>query len=71
MVVFLGIESVDHEGDPDVLAAFYRLGLRSIQFATESGFNAFSDSALAATQGGRRPITTTASMSAGARCCGG
>ena len=56
MAVFLGIESgFDHEGDPDVLAAFYRLGLRSIQFATQSGFNAFSDSALAATQGGQTP----------------
>jgi len=54
MAVFLGIESgFDHEGDPDVLAAFYRLGLRSIQFATQSGFNAFSDSALAPTQGGQ------------------
>src|SRR5262245_2530040 len=56
MAVFLGIESgFDHEGDSDVLAAFYRLGLRSIQFATQSGFNAFSDSALAATQGGQTP----------------
>ena len=56
MAVFLGIESgFDHEGDPDVLAAFYRLGLRSIQFATQSGFNAFSDSALARTQGGQEP----------------
>jgi len=56
MAVFLGIESgFDHEGDADVMAAFYRLGLRSIQFATQSGFNAFSDSALAATQGGQKP----------------
>jgi membrane dipeptidase len=56
MAVFLGIESgFDHEGDPDVMAAFYRLGLRSIQFATQSGFNAFADSALAATQGGQQP----------------
>jgi membrane dipeptidase len=56
MAVFLGIESgFDHEGDPDVLAALYRLGLRSIQFATQSGFNAFADSALAATQGGEKP----------------
>jgi membrane dipeptidase len=56
MAVFLGIESgFDHEGDPDVLAAFYRLGLRSIQFATQSGFNAFADSALAPTQGGQKP----------------
>jgi len=56
MAVFLGIESgFDHEGDADVMAAFYRLGLRSIQFATQSGFNAFADSALAATQGGQQP----------------
>jgi membrane dipeptidase len=56
MAVFLGIESgFDHEGDPEVLAAFYRLGLRSIQFATQSGFNAFADSALAPTQGGQKP----------------
>jgi membrane dipeptidase len=56
MAVFLGIESgFDHEGDPDVMAAFYRLGLRSIQFATQSGFNAFADSALAATQGAQQP----------------
>jgi membrane dipeptidase len=56
MAVFLGVESgFDHEGDPDVLAAFYRLGLRSVQFATQSGFNAFSDSALAPVQGGQPP----------------
>jgi hypothetical protein len=36
MAVFLGSESGwDHEGDVDVLGAFYRLGLRSIQFATK------------------------------------
>jgi membrane dipeptidase len=47
MAVFLGCESgFDHEGDLDVLGAMYRLGLRSVQFATQSGFNAFSDSAL-------------------------
>jgi membrane dipeptidase len=56
MAVFLGCESgFDHEGDPDVLAAFYRLGLRSVQFATQSGFNAFADSALAPAQGGQPP----------------
>ena len=56
MAVFLGIESgFDHEGDADVMAAFYRLGLRTIQFATQSGFNAFADSALAGTQGGQKP----------------
>ncbi len=54
MAVFLGSESgFDHEGDPDVLAAFYRLGLRTVQFATHSGFNAFSDSELAPVQGGQ------------------
>jgi membrane dipeptidase len=56
MAVFLGCESGwDHEGDPDVLAAFHRLGLRVIQFATQTGFNAFSDSALAQLQGGQPP----------------
>jgi microsomal dipeptidase-like Zn-dependent dipeptidase len=56
MAVFLGSESGwDHEGDLDVLGAFYRLGLRTIQFATQSGFNAFSDSALAMAQGGQAP----------------
>jgi membrane dipeptidase len=56
MAVFLGCESgFDHEGDPDVLAAMYRLGMRTIQFATQSGFNAFADSALAGTQGGQKP----------------
>ena len=55
MAVFLGSESgVDHEGDLEVLGAPYRLGLRSVQFATQSGFNAFSDSALGANPG--RPI---------------
>ena len=56
MAVFLGSESgLDHEGDLDVLNAFYRLGLRCIQFATQSGYNAFADSALAKTQGGQDP----------------
>jgi membrane dipeptidase len=56
MAVFLGSESGwDHEGDVDVLDAMYRLGLRTIQFATQSGFNAFSDSALAPAQGGQKP----------------
>src|SRR5262249_57985909 len=54
MAGFLGIESgFDHQGDPDVLAAFYRLWARNIQFATQSGFNAFSHSALSPTQGGQ------------------
>ena len=56
MAVFLGSESgFDHEGDLDVLAAMHRLGLRVVQFATQSGFNAFSDSALAPVQGGQKP----------------
>jgi membrane dipeptidase len=56
LAVFLGSESGwDHEGDLDVLGAFHRLGLRAIQFSTQSGFNAFADSALAKTQGGQEP----------------
>jgi membrane dipeptidase len=56
MAVFIGSESGwDHEGDLDVLDAFHRLGLRVIQFATQSGFNAFADSALAMSQGGQQP----------------
>ncbi|MBP0625203.1 dipeptidase [Cupriavidus consociatus] len=55
MAVFLGSESGwDHEGDLDVLGAFYRLGLRSIQFATQTGFNAFADSEIAPQQGGQK-----------------
>ncbi len=56
MAVFIGCEfGFDHEGDPDVLDAFYRLGLRTVQFATQTGFNAFADSALAPVQGGEKP----------------
>ena len=45
MAVFLSIESgFDHEGDIDVLCAMYRLGLRAVQFATQTCFNAFADS---------------------------
>jgi membrane dipeptidase len=56
MAVFIGCESgFDHEGDPNVLDAMYRLGLRSVQFATQTGFNAFADSALAKAQGGQDP----------------
>lgn len=56
MAMFLSNESGwDHEGDLDVLEAFYRLGLRAVQFASQSGFNAFADSALAMTQGGQNP----------------
>jgi membrane dipeptidase len=56
VAVFLGCESgIDHEGDLDVLGAMYRLGLRTTQFATQTGYNAFSDSALAMLQGGQQP----------------
>jgi membrane dipeptidase len=56
MAVFIGCESgFDHEGDPNVLDTFYRLGLRSVQFATQTGFNDFADSALAPIQGGEKP----------------
>jgi membrane dipeptidase len=56
VAVFLGCESgVDHEGDLDVIGAMHRLGLRTIQFATQSGYSAFADSALAMTQGGQNP----------------
>ena|GEM_PF-6443394 len=44
MAVFLSCESGwDQEGDLDVLRAFYRLGLRAVQFSSQSGFNAYSD----------------------------
>lgn len=56
MAVFMGVESGwDHEGDLDVLRAFYRLGLRSVQFSTQSGFNAYSDSALSMLTSGQPP----------------
>ena len=56
MAVFLGSElGWDHEGDLDVLGAFYRLGLRTIQFATQTGFNAFADREIAMQQGGQKP----------------
>ena len=56
MAVFMGIESGwDHDGDIDVLRALYRLGLRSVQFSTQSGFNAFSDSALSMLTSGQPP----------------
>ena len=44
MAVFLSCESGwDMEGDLDVLRAFYRLGLRAIQFSSQTGFNAIAD----------------------------
>src|SRR6185503_1332429 len=51
VAVFLGCESgIDHEGDLAVLGAMHRLGLRALQFATQSGYNAFADSALSLLQ---------------------
>ena len=45
LAVVLGIESgFDHDGDPDVLRALYRLGLRVVQFSTQTCFNALADS---------------------------
>lgn len=45
LAVFLGVEAgFDHEGDPDVLRALYRLGLRVVQFSTQTCFNSFADS---------------------------
>jgi membrane dipeptidase len=44
MAVFLSCESGwDMEGDLGVLRSFYRLGLRAVQFSSQSGFNAYSD----------------------------
>lgn len=44
MAVFLGVEAgFDHEGDPDVLRALCRLGLRVVQFSTQTCWNAFAD----------------------------
>jgi membrane dipeptidase len=55
MAVFLSCESGwDQEGDLDVLRAFYRLGLRSVQFASQSGFNAYSDVQAGLPSGGAR-----------------
>lgn len=56
MAVFLGVESGwDHDGDIDVLRALYRLGLRTVQFSTQSGFNAYADSALSMLTSGQQP----------------
>jgi hypothetical protein len=44
IAVILAIESgFDHEGDVDVLRALHRLGLRVVQFATQTCFNAYAD----------------------------
>lgn len=49
MAVVLSVESgFDHEGDLDVLRALFRLGLRGVQFATQTSFNAFADSSIGA-----------------------
>lgn len=56
MAVFLSVESGwDHEGDIDVLRALYRLGLRGIQFATQTGFNNLADSGASTFWGGVSP----------------
>lgn len=45
LATIMGIESgFDHEGDPDVLRALYRLGLRVVQFTTQTSYTAFADS---------------------------
>jgi len=55
MAVFLSCESGwDQEGDLDVLRAFHRLGLRSVQFSSQSGFNAYSDVQAGLPSGGAR-----------------
>ncbi len=47
MAVVLSVESgFDHEGDLDVLRSLFRLGLRGVQFATQTCFNAFADSSV-------------------------
>ena len=47
MAVLLSVESgFDHEGDFDVLRSLFRLGLRGVQFATQTCFNAFADSSI-------------------------
>ena len=47
LAVFLGIEAgFDNEGDLDVLRALYRLGVRLVQFSTQTSFNAFADAEL-------------------------
>jgi len=44
MAVFLSCESGwDMEGDLDVLRAYYRLGLRCVQFSSQVDFNAYAD----------------------------
>lgn len=47
MAVVLSVESgFDHEGDLDVLRSLFRLGLRGVQFATQTCCNAFADSSI-------------------------
>lgn len=47
MAVVLSVESgFDHEGDLDVLRSLSRLGLRGVQFATQTCCNAFADSSI-------------------------
>lgn len=47
MAVVLSVESgFDHEGDLDVLRSLFRLGLRGVQFATQTCYNGFADSSI-------------------------
>lgn len=56
MAVFLSCESGwDMEGDLQVLRAFYRLGLRAIQFSSQTPFNALADAGGGTHWGGLSP----------------
>jgi len=49
LAVFLGIEAgFDQEGEADVLRALYRLGVRLVQFSTQTSFNAFAEAEIGA-----------------------
>jgi membrane dipeptidase len=56
MAVFLSCESGwDMEGDLDVLRAFYRLGLRAVQFSSQTAFNGIADAGGGTHWGGISP----------------
>jgi membrane dipeptidase len=56
MAVFLSCESGwDMEGDLQVLRAFYRLGLRAVQFSSQTAFNALADAGGGTHWGGLSP----------------
>lgn len=67
----LGVESgFDHEGDLDVLRAFYRLGVRAVQLATQACFNAFADAEIDGPSSGyparmTRALSTPPTLTAG------